>query len=109
MSPRAKPRSLEWQLLVLTTIALTFFGLVMVYSATSATAALGNGNPVGYLERQTVYAAIGFVLLIVAARSDFRRLRAVAPTMIIASLCLCAAVLVVGARINGARRRIAVG
>ena len=74
MSPRAKPRSLEWQLLVLVTIALTFFGLVMVYSATSASAALGNGNPIGYLERQSVYAAIGLLLLVVAARSDFRKL-----------------------------------
>ncbi|MDX6468452.1 MAG: hypothetical protein QOF75_255, partial [Gaiellaceae bacterium] len=51
MSGRTKQRPLEWQLLVFVTLALTFFGLVMVYSATSASAALGNGNPVGYLER----------------------------------------------------------
>ena len=68
MTGRTKQRPLEWQLLVFVTLALTFFGLVMVYSATSATAALGNGNPIGYLERQGVYAAIGFTLLIVAAR-----------------------------------------
>ena len=47
-----KSRSLEWQLLMLVAAALTAFGLVMVYSATSAPAALGNGNPVAYLERQ---------------------------------------------------------
>ncbi len=52
MSGRKRPHSLEWQLLVLVPLALTAFGLVMVYSATSAPAALGNGNPVGYLERQ---------------------------------------------------------
>ena len=51
MSPRRKQRSLEWQLLVLIPLALTAFGLVMVYSATSSSAALGHGNPVGYLER----------------------------------------------------------
>src|SRR5258707_8543480 len=106
MSPRAKPRSLEWQLLVLTTIALTFFGLVMVYSATSASAALGNGNPVGYLERQGVYAAIGLVLLVVAARTDFRKLRLLAPTLVFTALGLCVAVLVIGERINGPRRWI---
>jgi cell division protein FtsW len=109
MSGRAKQRPLEWQLLVFVTLALTFFGLVMVYSATSASAALGNGNPVGYLERQGIYAAIGFALLVFAARTDFRKLKALAPPLIVTSLCLCAAVLVVGQRINGARRWIAFG
>jgi cell division protein FtsW len=109
MSPRSKPRSLEMQLLVLVPLALTAFGLVMVYSATSASAALGNGNPVGYLERQSVYALIGIALLVFAARTDFRQLRALAPTLVIAALGLCLAVLVVGERINGARRWIGFG
>jgi len=109
VSARARHRTLEWQLLVLVTVALTLFGLVMVYSATSASAALGNGNPVGYLERQGVYATIGLVLLVVAARTDFRRLRHLAPTLVFTALGLCVAVLVVGQRINGARRWIGFG
>src|SRR3954466_8398346 len=96
-------------LLVLVPLALTAFGLVMVYSATSASAALGNGNPMGYLERQATYAALGFALMIVAARSDFRKLRALAPGLVITALVLCLAVLVVGERINGARRWIGFG
>ena len=104
-----KQRSFEWQLLLLVTIALTAFGLVMVYSATSASAALGNGNPAGYVERQAVYALIGFVALVAAARTDFRRLRAFAPTLVGAALVLCLAVLVIGPRINGARRWIGLG
>ena len=79
---------------MLVPLALTAFGLVMVYSATSASAALGNGNPIGYLERQGVYALIGIALMIVAARTDFRKLRALAPALVIAALGLCAAVLV---------------
>ena len=109
MSQRRKARSLEWQLLVLVPLALTAFGLVMVYSATSAPAALGNGNPVGFLERQGVYAFIGIGLLIVAARTDFRNLRALAPGLVLTALVLCLAVLVVGERINGARRWISLG
>ena len=70
-----KARSLEWQLLVLVTLALTAFGLIMVYSATSASAALGNGNPTGYLERQGTYAVLGLALMMVAARFEYRRLR----------------------------------
>ena len=109
MTQRAKHHTLEWQLLVFLPLALTAFGLVMVYSATSASAALGNGNPMGYLERQATYAALGFVLMVVAARSDFRKLRALAPGLVITALVLCLAVLVVGERINGARRWIGFG
>jgi cell division protein FtsW len=109
VSPRAKHHSFEWQLLVLVPLALTAFGLVMVYSATSASAALGNGNSVGYLERQASYAFIGIALMVVAARSDFRRLRPLAPPLVVGALGLCAVVLVMGERINGARRWIGFG
>ncbi|HEY5059455.1 MAG TPA: putative lipid II flippase FtsW [Gaiellaceae bacterium] len=109
MSRRTKPRTFEWQLLVLVTLALTAFGLVMVYSATSASAALGNGNPTGYLERQATYALIGLVLLVIAARTDFRKLRPLAPTLVVAALGLCLAVLAIGPRVNGARRWIGLG
>ena len=109
MTTRRKQRSLEWQLLVLVPLALTAFGLVMVYSATSAPAALGNGNPVGYLERQGIYAVIGIAAMIFAARTDFRQLRALAPGLVITALVLCVAVLGIGARINGARRWISLG
>src|SRR5262249_44169151 len=109
MTQRAKHHTLEWQLLVLVPLALTAFGLVMVYSATSAWAALGNGNPMGYLERQATYAALGLVLMVIAARSDFRKLRGLAPGLVITALVLCVAVLGVGERINGARRWIGFG
>ncbi|HEY3541660.1 MAG TPA: putative lipid II flippase FtsW [Gaiellaceae bacterium] len=104
-----KPHSLEAQLLLLVPLALTAFGLVMVYSATSASAALGNGNPMGYLERQGTYALLGVVALLFAARTDYRALRQFAPTLVVGSLVLCLAVLVMGARINGARRWIGFG
>jgi cell division protein FtsW len=105
----AAKHQLERQLLVLVTLGLTAFGLVMVYSATSASAALGHANPMGYLERQTAYAVVGLALLFAAARTDFRKLRALAPTLVVAALVLCLAVLVVGQRINGARRWIGFG
>jgi cell division protein FtsW len=104
-----KQRSLEWQMLVLVTLALTAFGLIMVYSATSASAALGGANPAGYVERQATYALFGLVLLVVAARTDFRKLKAVAPPLVGTALFLCLAVLVVGTRVNGARRWIGLG
>jgi cell division protein FtsW len=100
---------LESQVLVLVTLGLVAFGLVMVYSATSAGAALGDGDPGYYLKRQGVYALLGLALLAVTWRLDFRALRGVAPALVIASLVLCLAVLLIAEPVNGARRWIAVG
>jgi cell division protein FtsW len=100
---------LESQLLILITLGLVAFGLVMVYSATSAPAALGNGDPMHYLKRQAAYAVIGLVAMVVLYRTPFRRLRALAPTLVVGSLVLLAAVLVVGTSVNGARRWIGAG
>jgi cell division protein FtsW len=94
---------------VLVTLGLVAFGLVMVYSATSAAATLGGGDAGYYLKRQGIYALVGVVLLIVASRSDFLRLRELAPALVVTSLVLCAAVLVVSEPINGARRWFVLG
>jgi cell division protein FtsW len=109
VSGRPKRAQLEWNLLVLVTVALVLFGLVMVYSATSASAALGGRSPTGYLERQGVYAVVGFALLVVGSRTDFRKWRELAPTLVVSALVACLAVLVIGSRVNGARRWISFG
>jgi cell division protein FtsW len=100
---------LEARLLILVTLGLVAFGLVMVYSATSAPAALGGGNPMGYLERQGTYALLGIALMAMGARFDYRRLKELAPGLVLVALVLCLAVLGIGAQVNGARRWIAFG
>jgi cell division protein FtsW len=95
-------RGAEWHVLTLTTLGLTAFGLVMVYSATSASAAIGGANPMSYLERQGTFAVLGLAGMILATRFDYGRLRALAPAFVLVSLGLCAAVLVVAAPVNGA-------
>jgi len=104
-----KRRELDSRLLILVTLALVAFGLVMVYSATSAAAAVGGKDPNYYLKRQGTYAALGIVLMLVAQRWDYRRLKPLAPALILGSLALLAAVLVIGPAINGARRWISLG
>ncbi len=100
---------LQAQLLILVTLALVAFGLVMVYSATSAPAAIRHGDPSSYLKRQGIYAFLGLVGLILASRIDFRALRRLAPALLVTSLVLCAAVLAVGTQVNGARRWLSLG
>jgi cell division protein FtsW len=104
-----KRGELDSRLLILVTLALVAFGLVMVYSATSASATVGGSDPIYYLKRQGIYAALGIVLMIVAQRWDYRRLRLLSPVLVLASLGLLAAVLVIGPAINGARRWISFG
>jgi cell division protein FtsW len=100
---------LESNVLVLVTIALVAFGTVMVYSATSATAAIGGGNPTYYLKRQGIFALLGLVALVLASRWNYRSLRHMAPTLVVGSLGLLLLVLVAGSRVNGASRWIDVG
>lgn len=100
---------LEQRLLVLVTLGLVAFGLVMVFSATSASAALGAGDPMTFLAKQGAYALAGLLLLALASRFDYHRLRALAPILLLAALALCAAVLFVAPPINGARRWFPLG
>jgi cell division protein FtsW len=102
-------RELDSRLLILVTLALVAFGLVMVYSATSAAAAVGGNDPSYYLKRQGIYAALGIVLMTVAQRWDYRRLKALAPMLVLGSLFLLLAVLAIGPAVNGARRWISLG
>jgi cell division protein FtsW len=104
-----KKSPLEVNVLVLVTLGLVAFGLVMVYSATSAPAALAQTDPMSYLKKQAGYALFGVALMIALSRFDYRRLRAFAPALVLTALAGCLAVLAVGARINGARRWIEVG
>src|SRR5581483_11834703 len=114
--PAAQPKSspmrrgeLESRILILVTLALVAFGVVMVYSATSAAAAVGGADPNHYLERQCAYAVLGILLMGVAQRWDYRRLYALAPTLVLGSIALLLLVLVVGPAVNGARRWISLG
>ena len=102
-------RELDSRLLIMVTLALVAFGLVMVYSATSAAAAIGGNDPSYYLKRQGIYAAAGIVLMILAQRWDYRRLRALSPLLVMISLGSLVAVLAIGPPINGARRWISLG
>jgi cell division protein FtsW len=108
VSRRARS-GLDYQLLVVTTLGLVAFGLVMVYSASSARAALAADDPAYYLKRQALYAVIGIVVLVLLSRLDYRRLRFAVPPLLLGSFALLVAVLVLAEPVNGARRWIELG
>lgn len=106
---RRAVNGLEYHLLVFVTLGLVAFGLVMVYSASSARAALAADDPAYYLKRQALYALVGVVALAVLSRTDYRRLRLLVAPLLLGSFALLVAVLVLGEPVNGARRWLALG
>ena len=101
---RADRGQLEQKLLILVTLGLVAFGLVMVFSATSASAALGEGDPMRFLVKQGLYAVVGLILLAVLTRVDYHALRPLAPLLLVGAFVACVGVLVLGPSINGAHR-----
>jgi cell division protein FtsW len=106
---RRKRGHVEYHLLVLVTLGLVAFGLVMVYSASSARATLAADDPAYYLKRQALYALVGLGLLVFLSRFDFRRLRQLVPALLAGSFVLLLAVLALGTPVNGARRWLTLG
>ena len=104
----ARPQ-LEFHLLVLVTLGLVAFGLVMVYSASSARGLIASDDPAYYLKRQALYALVGLVALVLLSRTDFRKLRHVGGPMLALAFFFLVAVLVVGTSVNGAKRWIPLG
>jgi cell division protein FtsW len=76
----------------------------MVFSATSASAALGEGDPMRFLVKQGLYAVVGLVLLAVLTRVDYHAFRSLAPLLLVGGFVACIGVLVAGPSINGAHR-----
>jgi cell division protein FtsW len=101
--------ALEYHLLVVVTLGLVAFGLVMVYSASSARAALAADDPAYYLKRQALYALVGIVALVLLSRTDYRLLRYFVAPLLLGSFVLLLVVLVLGTPVNGARRWLELG
>ena len=73
------------------TAALLGFGLVMVWSASSALAQERHGSPHYFLAKQAGWAVLGLAGLVYALRTDYRRLRrpaVVYPVVIVSTLLL---------------------
>ncbi|HZV83241.1 MAG TPA: putative lipid II flippase FtsW [Geobacteraceae bacterium] len=98
-----------YDLVILTmVVALTCFGVVMVYSASSIMAAKKFHDSFFFLKRQGLYAILGFGLMYVTMRTDYHFWRKAAVPILLA--CLVSLVLVfvpgVGGNVKGATRWI---
>ena len=85
---------------------LVALGLVMVFSASSASAYMYHHDTAYYLKRQAVYLVIGVALAYAAYRVDYRKLRTLAPGVVMVTFVLLVLTLIphVGFATGGARR-----
>ncbi|MGW1765171.1 rod shape-determining protein RodA [Streptomyces sp. NPDC002073] len=102
-------RRLDWPML-LSAIALSFIGALLVWSATRNRTQLNQGDPYYFLFRHALNTGIGLVLMIGTVWLGHRTLRGAVPVLYGISLVLVLAVLTpLGATINGAHAWIVIG
>ena len=92
-------------------MSLLIFGLIMVFSASSASAHHFQKNALYFIQRQGIYAVIGVAGMFYISRLDYKKIQALTPVMLIVSLVLVILVLIpgIGKVVNGARRWLGVG
>jgi cell division protein FtsW len=98
-------------LLTVDVVALCVLGLVMVGSASSVVSIATYGSPWAIFLREVMWMAIGGLVLFVAIRLDYRRLRRFAPLLVLVTFCLLLVVLVpgIGVHAMGSSRWVGFG
>jgi len=90
-------------------LALVAVGSVEIYSSSAVYALQKFGSSTYFLMRQAIYVTLGLGAMYLGATTDYRRYQRVTFLLLFGSLALLGAVLVVGARVNEARRWFHVG
>jgi cell division protein FtsW len=96
-------------LLVAAVLALTGFGIVMVFSAGAVFAARTYGDWTYFLKREAIYAGAGLLAFLVGCRLDYSVYRRITYPLLFLAVALLAAVLKLGPAINGAVRWFRLG
>ena len=116
LGPRTRTKSgaqpIEYSLLLTATLCLLAFGVVMVFSASSTTALLGqSGDSAYYLKRTLAVGAIGLVLMRLMSVRGAKVMRPLTGLLLIVSFGLLVAVMLpgIGSSANGAQRWIGAG
>ncbi|MFF5715683.1 rod shape-determining protein RodA [Streptomyces buecherae] len=95
-------RRLDWTLMI-SALALSAMGAVLVYSATRNRTELTGGDQYSFLFRHTLNTSIGLALMVVTIWLGHRTLRGAVPVLYVLSVVLVLAVLSpLGSTVNGA-------
>ncbi len=92
------------------TLLLLGIGLIMVFSASYATAYYDSGTPLYYAQRQVIFAIGGVAAMLAISRINYQRFRLLSMPLIIAALVLLVLVLTpLGISHNDAQRWLGIG
>jgi rod shape determining protein RodA len=95
-------------ILLVVTLLLIGYGLVMTYSTTAETRTF-TGDPMQFVIRGAVWAAVGFAAMTAVALFDYAWLGAFAPLIYLFTLGLLGVVLAIGTSSLGAQRSVNLG
>lgn len=98
----------DYSLLVII-LFLVGFGLVMVYSASSYTAALDYGDSAYFFKRQAIFAVMGVACMLVISKIDYHFLKRLTVPAFIGIGIMVIAVLLVGSASGGSTRWLELG
>lgn len=99
----------EAYLVLGTALAMSLFGMVMIFSASSGMAFAAHGSSYYYLVRQAAWFGVGLAALAALAWMDYRRVAEISSALLLVSLAALAAVLITGSSVYGSRRAINLG
>ena len=94
--------------LIIAVLGLLTIGTIEIYASTAADTLTRLGDSYFYLERQLTFVTVGGIAMWIAARLDYRRLRAWTYPLLLASMVLLGLALFAPSR-NGATRWIPLG
>lgn len=94
--------------LIITLVLLTI-GLIMVLSASFASANYMTGEPLRFFLRQLAFAAMGVAVMLLVSRISVRTMSRWSTHLLFVSTILLILVLIIGIRVNGATRWLGVG
>ncbi len=89
---------------LLIVLGLIAFGLVMVFSASSESARVNHGDALYFIKRQTAWAIISLVAMMIASQFDYRQYKKLSKPLMGLALLLLVVVLATGSEINGGKR-----
>lgn len=84
-------------------LLLMAFGLIMLYSASSYTAAMRHGSAAYFVKKQIVYSMLGLLIMFVVSKWDYHFFVKISPALYFVAIILCIVVLFSEQRNHSAR------
>ena len=94
---------------LITVLALTVYGLIMVFSASSPSAFYNHGDSMYFFKRQAIWAVVGVITMFIVATLNYKALKKYAMPSYVVTMILMLLVVIVGQKINGAKRWLNLG